>query len=235
MFGQYHGTFRYENGDILVENERIDGLLTYRRRCVGHAFERILVASKNARITINPVEPVNLPKDITDLLLIEFTPIVIEPGTMQTVYLKFPVEVGVFLESEKGIEVLDIFSAGTQKYTLYGPPAGGVIARWYRSVVYPEIPSVERFREGVMELSILNTSSEWAHVSCAVFNGVDMKIFYNGDIVATTATMKIISPAIAETGFIDAPLIPGMTRSVELYKARKIRVIGRGYLMEWGL
>lgn len=235
MFGQYTSTFRYESGDFLVEAERIDGLLTYRRKCEGRAFERILAVSEAARVTVNPVEPVNLPKDITDLLQIEFTPIVLEPGAAQTVYLKFPVEIGVFLASEKGIEILDIFGAGAQKYTLYGPPAGGAIARWCRSGVYPRVPPVERFREGVMELSILNTSSEWAHVSCAVFNGVDMKIFYNDDIAAATATMKIINPTIAETGFIDIPLVPGMTRSVELYRARKIRVISRGYLMEWGL
>ena len=235
MFGQYTGTFRYESGDVLVEAERIDGLLTYRRKCEGRAFERILAISEAARVTVNPVEPVNLPKDITDLIQIEFTPVVLEPGATQTIYLKFPVEIGVFLSSEKGIDILDIFGAGTQKYTLYGPPAGGLITRWCRSAVYPRAPPVERFREGVMELSLLNTSSEWAHISCAVFNGANMRIFYNDDIVAATATMKIISPTMAETSFIDIPLVPGMTRSVELHKARKIRVISRGYLMEWGL
>lgn len=233
MFGQYYDTFRCEVGDILVETEQIDGLLTYRRRCEGRTFKRILV-SETARIIINPVEPVNLPKDVTDFLQVEFTPMVIEPGAARTVYLKFPVEIGVFLESEKGIEVLDVFGTGTQKYTLYGPPTSGVIARWYRSAVYPEIPPVERFSEGIMEFSIQNASHEWAEVSSVVFDSVDMKIYYN-DIVTTTATMRILSPAMAETDFIDAPLIPGMTRSIELYKARKIPVLDRGYLMEWGL
>jgi len=233
MFGQYYDTFRCEVGDILVETEQIDGLLTYRRRCEGRAFKRILV-SETARIIINPVEPVNLPKEVTDFLQMEFTPIVIEPGAARTIYLKFPVEIGVFLESEKGIEVLDVFGTGTQKYALYGSPTSGVIVRWYRSAVYSEIPQVERFSEGVMELSIQNASHEWVEVSSVVFDSVDMKIYY-GDIVATTATMKIISPVMAETDFIDSPLIPGMTRSIELYKARKIPVLDRGYLMEWGL
>jgi len=44
-----------------------------------------------------------------------------------------------------------------------------------------------------------------------------------------------LGPTIAETDFIDAPLIPGMAKSIELYTARKIGVISRGYLMEWGL
>jgi len=233
MFGRYIDTFRHEDGDILVETERSGGLLTYRRNCEGRTFERILV-SETGETVINPVEPVNLPRDITDLLMIEFSPMLIEPSVARTIYLKFPVEVGVFLEAAKDIEVLDVFGLGTQKYTLYGPPTSGAIARWYRSAVYPEIPPVEPLREGVMELSIQNASHEWAEVSCAVFDSVDMKIYYN-DLVATTATMKIITTNMAETDFIDAPLLPGMTRSIELYTARKIPVINRGYLMEWGL
>jgi len=232
MFGRYRGSFRREWGDILVEAESVDGLLTYRRRCGGQTFERILVLN-TGEVIINPVEPVNLPRDITDFLLMEFSPMMIEPGATQTVYLKFPVEIGVFVESAKDIEVLDVFARGSQKYTLYGSPTNGVIARWYRSAVYPEIPPVEFFCEGVMELSIHNASHEWVEVSCAVFESTDMKLYY-GDFVAASAKMKILGPSLAETDFIDAPLQTGMVKSIELYTARKIPVINRGYLMEWG-
>lgn len=232
MFGRYRDTFHQESGDIMVETGSVDGLLTYRRRCEGQTFERILV-SKTGEIVINPVEPGSLPKDITDLLMMEFPPMMIEPGATQTVYLKFPVEIGVFIESARDIEVLDIFGLGNQKYTLYGPPADGVIALYCRSAIYPDIPPVEFYREGVMELSIQNLSLEWMEVSCAVFNSVDMKIYY-GDFVATSATMRVLSRTLAETDFVDAPLRPGMEKAVELNKARKIPVLNRGHLMEWG-
>ncbi len=233
MFGRYMGSFHQEYGDILVETERVNGLLTYRRRCGEQTFERILVAP-TGEVIINPVEPVNLPKDITNFLQVEFPPMVIEPGATQTVYLKFPVEFGVFLESARDIEVLDIFAPGSQKYTLYGSPTNGVIARYYQSAVYPEIPPVERLSEGVMQLSITNAFHEWVEVSQIVFDSTDMKIYYD-DFVAATATMKVITKSMAETDFIDAPLRPGMLKSVEIYTARKIPVINRGYLMEWGL
>lgn len=139
MFGRYRGTFRRECGDILVEAESVEGLLTYRRRCEGKTFERILV-SDTGEVIINPVEPVNLPEEVTNYLQIEFSPMMIEPGASRTVYLKFPVEIGVLVESAKDIKVLDVFALGTQKYTLYGSPTTGVIARWYQSEVYPEIP-----------------------------------------------------------------------------------------------
>lgn len=233
MFGRYRGTFRREYNDILVEAESAGGLLTYRRRCEGKTFERILV-SNTGEVVINPVEPVNLPKEITNFLQVEFSPMMIEPGASRTVFLKFPVEIGVFVESARDIEVLDVFALGTQKYALYGSPTNGVIARYYESAVYPEIPSVDPFREGVMELSIHNTCREWVEVSRVVFESTDMKIYY-GDFVAATATMKLLTKTMAETDFIDAPLRPGMVKSVELYTARKIPAIDRGYLMEWGL
>jgi hypothetical protein len=232
MFGRYRGTFRRECGDILVEAESVEGLLTYRRRCEGKTFERILVTD-TGEVIINPVEPVNLPEEVTNYLQIEFSPMMIEPGASRTVYLKFPVEIGVLVESAKDIKVLDVFALGTQKYTLYGSPTTGVIARWYQSEVYPEIPQVEPFREGVMEFSIHNASHEWAEVSTAVFKGVDMKIYYD-EFVAASAMMKILGQGLAETDFIDAPLRPGMAKSIELYTARKIPVIGRGCLMECG-
>ena len=233
MFGRYKGTFRRESGEILVEVEEDGGLLTYRRRCGEDKFERILV-TRMAEVIINPVEPVNLPKDITNFLMIEFPPVMIEPGASRTVYLKFPVEFGVFVESARDIEVLDIFAPTTQKYTLYGTPSRGLIARWYGSEVYAEIPEVDLYREGVMEFTITNTYREWVEVSRAVFESVDMKIYY-GDFVASTATMRVVGPNIAETGFIDAPPRPGMVKSIELYTARKISALSRGYLMEWGL
>ena len=233
MFGRYRGTFRRESGEILVEVEEDEGLLTYRRRCGEDKFERILVAGM-AEVIINPVEPVNLPKGITNFLMIEFPPVMIEPGATRTVYLKFPVEFGVFVESARDIEAVDIFAPTTQKYTLYGTPTRGLIARWYGSEVYTEFPEVDLHREGVMEFTITNTYREWVEVSRAVFESVDMKIYY-GDFVASTATMRVVGPNIAETDFIDAPPRPGMVKSIELYTARKISALSRGYLMEWGL
>jgi len=233
MFGRYRGSFRRECGDILVEAESVDGLLTYRRRCEGQTFERILV-SKTGEVVINPVEPVNLPQDITDFLQIEFSPMIIEPGASRTVYLKFPIEIGVLVECARDIEVVDVFAPGSQKYTLYGSPTNGVITRYYESAVYPEVPPVDPFREGVMEFSIQNAYREWVEVSRVVFESTDMKIYY-GDFVAATAKMKILTKTMAGTDFVDAPLRPGMVKSVELYTARKIPAIDRGYLMEWGL
>ncbi len=233
MFGRYDYTFHVEDGSIKAEIERKDGLYCYRRTCGEKRFERLL-ASESGGIIVNPVEPLSLPKEITNYLLIEFDPIIIEPGSVNRFYLTFPVEIGVFVESKRDIEVLDVFSLVHQKYTLYGSASDGVIARWYHSEIYPDIPEVHPLTEGVMELTIRNTCREWVTVSQAVFESYDMKIYYN-DIVSMTAQMRIITKRQAETDILDTPLKPGMKKSIELYTARGIPSIKKGFLMEWGL
>ncbi|MDN7024130.1 DUF432 domain-containing protein [Methanoculleus sp. FWC-SCC1] len=233
MFGRYDYSFHFTYDGIDVGIDQQDGLLVYRRDCGGQQYERIL-ASETGGVVVNPVEPLNLPKEVTNFLQIEFDPIVIEPLSTTRVYLTFPVEIGIFLEARRDMEVLDIFGLNHQKYTLYGPPNGGVIARWHRSRVSAAMPEVEPLREGVLELRLRNMHREWVEVSRAVFESYDMKIYYN-DFVGMTAEMRILNKNLAETDFIDAPLTPGMKKSVELYTAREIPVIKKGYLMAWGL
>ncbi len=233
MFGRYDYRFQFEYDGVWANVEEENGLLVYRRVSGTDTCRRIL-ASDGGTLIVNPVEPLNLPKEITNYLEIEFDPIFIEPNSVRKIYLTFPVEIGIFVETRKDIEVLDLFSLSRQKYTLYGPPSGGVIARWHRSEVFSGIPDVDPLREGILELSIRNTYREWAEVSRAVFESYDMKIYY-GDLVSMVAQMRIINKYTAETDFFDEPLLPGMKKSIELYVAREIPIIKKGFLMEWGL
>ncbi len=233
MFGRYDYAFHFADENLTVKIERQDGLYIYRRECGGQKHERIL-ASETGGVVVNPVEPLNLPKEVTNFLQIEFDPIVIEPMSTSRVYLTFPVEVGVFLEAKRDMDVLDIFGLNHQKYTLYGPPSGGLIARWHRSRVFSAMPAVEPLKEGVLELRLRNMHREWVEVSRAVFESCDMKIYYN-DFVGMIAEMRILNKNLAETDFVDAPLKPGMKKSIELYTAREIPVIKKGFLMTWGL
>ncbi|RLI78597.1 hypothetical protein DRP05_06765 [Archaeoglobales archaeon] len=236
MYGVYDYDFKFENQEITVGVEKRGGFLRYFRSLKNGSdnVEKIL-ASDTGKIIVNPVEPLNLPKEITNYLEIEFEPIVIEPNSYRKVYLKFPIEIGVFAATKKSIDILDIFSLNNQKYSLYGPPDSGVICRWYKSDVFAGIPKTEILKEGVIELNIQNTSHEWVEMRRIVFESYGMKIYYN-DIVSMVAVVKIINRMVAETNFINKPIKDGMKKALELYTARRIPVVERkGFLMEWGL
>ena len=196
----------------------------------GEKVEKI-VAGGNEFI-VNPVEPVNLPAGITRFLFVEFSkPVNIEPGESVILYLKFPVEVGVFVKGRR-LSVIDVFTLTRPKYTLYGTPSKGIVCRYYLSDVYSTPPEVDGLTEGILELKIKNDFDDWVEVKKAVFDGYGMKIYYS-DCSSMVARMKVESRTLAETTFLNAPLKDGMRKAIELYVARRL-IERKKFVMEWG-
>ncbi len=209
----YPVNLRRENGRVVYEREGVRKILP------------------ECEIIVNPVEPVNLPKNVTRFLEVDFDPILIKPNSVETIYLKFPIEIGVFAKHGDKLAVVDVFSFEKPKYTLYGTPKNGVVCRWFKSEVYYEVPEVDPLRHGVMKLVIRN-GGDWVEVGKVVLDCYGMKIYYS-EFASCWAEMKVISKISAETSFVDRPIERGMKKAVEMWTTR--RLIGRSFTMEWGL
>ncbi|MDD1702375.1 MAG: DUF432 domain-containing protein [Methanoregula sp.] len=234
MFGRYEMGFSYADPDIRIQLTDNDGLIRYERDCAGKKESRYLGRTFSA-IHIHPVEPVNLPETLTRFLEISFPPLIVSPGAEQTIYLKFPVEIAVFLESGEKMDPLDVFSLVPVKFSLYGSPSEGVITRYYQSDLSTTIPVTDPHREGVMCLCVKNSGTETMTVSRAVFDSNSMCLFY-GDRVAMTATMEILSPIIAHTTFSETAPADCPNRAIDLYLARGFSITrGKGYFMGAGM
>ena len=98
-----------------IKIKKIGDKTKYIRELEGEKVEKIL---PSCEIFANPVEPINLPKNITKFLEIDFSPIILEPNGMEEVYIKFPIEIGVFAKKADRITVIDIFTFNKPKYTL---------------------------------------------------------------------------------------------------------------------
>ena len=235
MFGTYAIPLNLQNEGFSLLIEKEGGLFVYKREAGREKKEQVILGDKK-RILINPVEPLNNPKDLSPYLDIEFKRILtIEPGSNRKVFLKFPLEMGVFLSDKKPFDVLDIFTLTKPKYTLYGNPRNGVICKYWESDIFSAPPPVEYYREGVMELTLTNTAKEWEEVSKAIFNAYGMKIYYNDKMVAMKAEMKVMNQSTAETAFLDSPLQNGMKNALELYVAKKIPIATAKFMMREGI
>ena len=207
-------------------------MFLYKRELLGEKVEKVLLAY-NGSILLNPVEPLNMPREITSYLLLEFGKVLmVEPLAKKKVFIKFPIEIGVFVTGKEIFDVLDVFSVVKSKFSLYGNPSSGVVCKYHKSEVYPLLPSVDTLREGVMELTITNTTNKWVEVTKAVFNAYGMKIYYNDRLVSMKSNMKVLSTKVAETDFVDSPLEKGMIKSLELYTARKLSITTPKFIME---
>ena len=151
------------------------------------------------------------------------------------IFLKFPIEVGVYI-SEKGTHhLLDVFTLTNPKFTVYGDPSNGFLCKYWKSDFYNTMPLGDAIREGILELSISNTRTDWAEVTKAVFNAYGMKIYYSDSMVSMRAGMKIKGADIAETEFENSPLEAGMNDAIEIYTTRKLSVTSTKFAMEFGL
>jgi hypothetical protein len=236
MFGRFNYPCRHEGKVFSLSIERDGNFFKYRRECQQECVEKI-VASANPAIFIHPVEPINLPKEVTRYLEIVFPPVIIEPESKKTVFLTFPLEIGVFVKAKDDYQLLDVFSRCRPKYSLYGSPENGVITRYHESPISESCGETDPACEGVLQLDIRNTSRGWVEVSHVVFESHDMQIYF-GDLVAMSGEMVIFSKMLAETRIYEHPFREGMEPAIPAIKARKLFLVDvekKSFLMEHGV
>jgi hypothetical protein len=233
VFGEYDYPFHLESGPVRIRIEEDDGFFTYHRSSEEGEVSKI-IRGRRGKIRISPVEPVNLPEEVTKYLEIRFTPIAIEPESVQELYLKFPVEIGVFLMAKGEGDILDIFALTRPKYSLYGTPDDGIITRYYESPVYGRIPESDPLREGVLSLTIRNSSRGWVEVSRVVVDCTSLYLYYK-EMVSLAVRMEIFSKEIADVWIDDRPLVEEMTPASLLSRVRKTIIPDRiPFTMEYG-
>jgi hypothetical protein len=210
----------FEGLTLSIDLDR--GLYHY-KRAIGDWKTDINIFTSSGNMLIHPVEPLNLPDNLTDFMEIKFDPVKIEPSGLCVIFVTMPIEIGVFLESPSGsADVIDIVSYVYPKYSLYGGSNRGVVTRFNESKVYYYPPAMKNYEAGLLKLEIENRSDEWVTVGKAVIFQKGLFLYFDENIVAASAEMKILSPDVAVVTGVDRPVRQGMTRSNRLFKARKL-------------
>ena len=245
MYGYYDPPFSVEKDGISISLDKTGDRWVYRRTSGKDEVEKLVLGDRK-RIIINPVEPLNTPKEITPNLLIEFEKtLLLAGGEKRQIFLTFPVEIGVFISDigDKNPQLIDVLSLSRQKFTLYGEVSNGVVCKHWKSRLYSVSPELNPLQEGVMELTLRNASSEWASISKAVFSAYGMKLYYDGDVFMK-ARMEILNRNTAETGFDMQPVNGEMkgylvkdqkirNEAFGVYSLRKLGFVPLKFYMGW--
>lgn len=235
MYGYYNLPVMVQQDGLSISFEKDNNIFFYTRELNGEKVEKIVSANK-CKLLLNPVEPFSTPKEIGSNLLIEFEKkIMVEPKNTLKVFVKFPMEIGVFITGDVDYELIDVFSFNKSKFSLYGEITRGILCKYYKSGVFSSIPETICYQEGVIELRISNITNDWVELTKAVLNAYGMKIYYNGEIVSLKANMRILSESMAETEFVDSPIREQMEKSLELYTSRRLKVITSKFNMFGGI
>ncbi|KQC08103.1 MAG: hypothetical protein APR54_05035 [Candidatus Cloacimonas sp. SDB] len=235
MYGIYDIPLSFQEGKISLNVTVTDFGFLYKRKLEDKSEVEKLILSNKSKLIINPVEPLNFPKHITDYLMLEFDKdLIIAPNTEKNIFVTFPIEIGVFIVSKNGFEPLDNISLIPAKYSLYGDPQNGVLVRHHKTSVNLKSPSVDPLRQGVIDLNIKNTDSNWITITKLIINSYDMKLYFSSDLVKMKADMKIINSLTAEVDCVTFSE-KGLKKAKELYKSRKLSMISTKFIMTEGL
>jgi hypothetical protein len=201
MYGNYDLPFSLEKEGISISVEKIEAQWMYKRTLGKDRVEKLIL--EEGKLIINPVKPLNTPKEITQNLLIEFEKILLlAAGARKKIFLTFPIEIGIFISDKgnKNHQLLDVLTLSRQKFTLYGSVSNGLVCKYWKSKIHSVAPSLNPLHEGLMELTMRNTTSDWVSISKVVFSAYGMKLYYDSNVFMK-ARMDILSKNTAETGF----------------------------------
>ncbi len=237
IYGTHVAPFEFIEDELTLKVTEEDQKINYTRELGEDVIEKSVISEDN-RITIQPVEPLNLPKELTSSLLIDFeNPIVIDSGMKKEIFATFPIEIAVFLEGGSADKPLDIFTLAKQKYTLYGDVKTGTICKYWSTQQSTDIPEdLDPLVEGIMALTIVNRTKEWKEVSKVVFDAYGMKIYYDEEKVGMKGAMFIKEEDLSETGFSNKPIEKDMRKAREVYRKKKSALTGgTKFVMESGI
>lgn len=208
--------------------------LSYRREDSSGITEKAIIAERG-KLMLSPVEPFHTPIALSNHLLIELEhPVMLKPRSNHSLLVTFPLELAAAFSTRKpeGTDVFDIFSLSRSKFTLYGSIRTGLVCKYWKSKIHENVPVVNPLQQGVMKIDFNNQMAKWVEVQKIVFSAQGMKIYYSPNLVALKATMKIYSETTAETAFINQPLQGGMSKGLELFSPRFLKLPGRTVMEE---
>lgn len=236
LFGSYKLPFKYEDEKFTLIIEKQDGYITYYRK-TDEEKEKV-IAGNIDEIQIHPVEPVNTPEFLAPYLEIEFEkPVEVLPKVVLTVFLKFPVEIGVFISYKKEYKHIDIFSFAKKKFTLYGEIPDGILCKYYKTPIYfsKKYVKPQPLTEGVLKVELKNETDYTVKMTKAVFDVYYMKLFFKENKVISDAVINIVDENKAETVFIEKTPKKGYEKANEVFLARKLLGLPQKFVMEYGL
>ena len=163
------------------------------------------------------------------LRLIE--PISFAPGLSMRLYIKCPVDVGVYAVKDSTYGLVDIIESSV-KYAVYGAIDSGILARYFKVVPQRELP-LAGLGSMVYVLDIENNSDSWIKFSRVIIPLASMRVYLWKNIAISEVVCVILrSQRTADvvlanrSPYVDAYELPVLPKQALKYTT---------YSMKWGV
>ena len=172
---------------VAIRVKRIDGsaFLYVRDDPKGGIVEKIVpVVSDHLKIEVAPIRPLNHPARRGDCVFLKFDKSIhLDKGSAMTVFVKCPIEIGVFLVNGTDRSSLDWFTCDplNSRLALYGQSDTGILCK-YSDVAVSTSENFDdtAYLQAVVKITMENKLDSGNSVSKIVFPITDNSIYYNG-------------------------------------------------------
>jgi hypothetical protein len=146
--------------------------------------EKLLTSISNSvTICILPATPLYSIQDLSRHLCLRFkSAIVLDQHQKLNFYVKMPIEIGIFKQSnKKGILLIDCISLCKQQYSLYGTPERGLICRYKETEIYTAETKTVKFEEALINMQIHNNTDKIIQINTLVIPLHDVIVDHRND------------------------------------------------------
>lgn len=170
--------------NITIKIEKIgDHVFSYIRKDVeDNIVKKIIpVSSSELTIELSPVRPLNYPARRTSYMYLDFeTPIFLSEGSAASVFVRCPIEIGIFLIHDGHKDSLDWVDCEplNSRFCLYGAPESGTLCKYAPSEIVESYDDSIPFTNGVLKIDIKNDLDKGLLVSKIVFPITDNSVYY---------------------------------------------------------
>lgn len=169
---------------ITIKIDKIgDHVFSYIRKDTEDNIIKKIIPTKSEDLTIelSPIRPLNYPAKRTSYVYLDFeTPLFLSEGSAVTVFVRCPIEIGVFLVHDEHKDSLDCFTCdpNNSRFCLYGTPESGNFCKYTLSEIVESYDDSIPFLNGVLKIDIKNDLDKGLNLSKIVFPITGNSIYY---------------------------------------------------------
>ena len=153
-----------------------------RQNSDGDLIEKIIpIKSSNLQIELCPIRALNFPAKRTSHMYLEIdTPVFLHENSSATVFLRCPIEIGVFFVHDKHKDSLDCFTCDSlnSRFSLYGPPESGTLCKYAKTEIVESYDDSIPFVNAVLKVNLQNELSKGLSIAKIVFPMSENSIYY---------------------------------------------------------
>lgn len=191
----------FPNTEIKIERIGKNVFSYIKNDSKSNTVEKIIpIQSDDLTIEIAPIRPLNFPARRTSYIYLDFeTPVFLSENSAATIFIRCPIEIGIFLVHDGHKDSLDCFTCDPKnsRFGLYGAPDSGTLCKYAKSEIVESHDDSIPFVNAVLELKMNNELDRGNSISKIIFSISDNSLYYKNSKSIIDSVESVLKKKLA--------------------------------------